>query len=331
MIGLQALPALVMWAVVSIRVYGLWLGWKPGVLPAAALVAPAMTLDIDPVYMAVDQLLGGHNLLNLIIHLLIGAGLTQLSRMLLQATGHTNRRSYIMMVVAGGVLVLAQVALVAVSDTQGSATRFTDTFADIPTVALYQASFFAWVGLVFGYTGMECHRRDAGGESRAFGIGFDFVSLGCLIGVGTVVVKLLLIALVVTETEAAGFLYTLYKVLVGLTIIFIAVGFMLPALQRLRSAYSSRSQRAVALDLLRPIVSRLAKTDEGRRSLDAAHIHLDARSSGTQLYRWLIFVGDIRVLDPGLLSEQERAITDAVGRDFEHREDPEPTSHLSET
>ncbi|MEB7503980.1 hypothetical protein [Arthrobacter koreensis] len=84
---LQVLPVLVLWAVVAIRVLGLRFGWKPGVLPAVSAVALAGTLNIDPVYLAVDQALAGRNVLNVLIHLLVGAGMTDLSRLLLQVTG----------------------------------------------------------------------------------------------------------------------------------------------------------------------------------------------------------------------------------------------------
>lgn len=318
MITLQTLPALVLWTVVVIRLLGLRFGWKPGVMFAAGWVALAQTLNIDQIYLAVDGLLGGWNLLNLIVHLLIGAGMTELSRLLLQATGRSSRRMNAVLVGMGLALGLVQVLLLAASDTQGSATNFTDTFADSATVALYQASFFGWVGLVFGFTGVECLRRDTRGESRAFGIGFNFVSMGCLGGVLTVVTKMVLILQAMLSSEAEPWLYIAYRVLVALTIISFSVGFILPSYERIRAAYASRRKRAQALDSLRPIVQRLAETPEGRHSLGSANIYMDARSSAKELYRWLIFIGDIRVLGPDLLSEREKAVVDKVGSGLDH-------------
>ncbi|MFD8237436.1 hypothetical protein ACFV20_36905, partial [Streptomyces sp. NPDC059696] len=130
---LQVAPVLVLWAVVAIRLLGLRYGWKAGVLPAVSAVAIAGTLNIDPVYLAVDQALGGRNVMNLVIHLLVGAGMTDLSRLLLQVTGRGRRVKVLLAV--GLVLGAAQIVLLAVSDTRGSAASFTDTFGNIPTIA----------------------------------------------------------------------------------------------------------------------------------------------------------------------------------------------------
>lgn len=319
MITLQTLPALVLWVVVIIRLLGLRFGWKMGILPASAAVAMGATLNIDQVYLAVDHFLGNWNLLNLIVHLLMGAGLTELSRLLLQATGRSNR--HVKTLVGLGVaLSIVQVTLLAVSDTAGSATNFTDTFAGSPTAALYLASFFAWIGIVLGYTGVECLRRDNTGESRSFGIGIDIVSAGCMAGVSAVLVKMLLIGMGILAIEAAykPGMYIGYRILIALTIVCFAVGFILPTFGRIKEDFATRKNRAEALNTLRPIVRRLAETPEGKRSMDAANICLKASTSKTQLYRWFILIGDIRVLDSNLLSLQETETIDEIGRKIEH-------------
>ncbi|MET3172951.1 UNVERIFIED_ORG: hypothetical protein ABIB52_000779 [Arthrobacter sp. UYCu721] len=322
MISLQTLPALILWVVVAIRLIGLRFGWKLGILPAMTMVAMGASLNIDEVYLAVDPLLGGWNLLNLIVHLLMGAGMTELSRLLLQASGRAGRANkHVKILIATGfVLALVQVALLAVSGTQGSATNFTDTFGSIPTVALYSATFFAWIAIVLGYTGVECLRRDNSGESRSFTIGFKILSVGCLAGLAAISVKMLLIGLELAGIQAGYMpaLYLAYRILIALTIVGFAVGFMLPSYGRIKEAFAARRKRAQALDTLRPIVRRLAQTPEGKRSMDAANINLNARTSKVQVYRWFIFIGDIRVLGPDLLSAQETRIIDEIGKGIEH-------------
>lgn len=326
MISLQTLPALILWVVVAIRLIGLRFGWRLGILPAMSMVALGASLNIDEVYLAVDPLLGGWNLLNLIVHLLMGAGMTELSRLLLQASGRAGRANmHVKILIATGfVLALVQVALLVMSDTQGSATSFTDEFAANPTAALYSATFFLWIGIVLGYTGVECLRRDNSGESRSFAIGFKILSLGCLAGLSAVSVKMLLIGLELARIQAEFMppLYLAYRVLIALTIVGFAVGFMLPSYGRIKEAFAARKQRAQALDTLRPIVRRLVETPEGKRSMDAANIDLKARASKVQVYRWFIFIGDIRVLDPDLLSAQETQVIDEIGKRIEHNGPP---------
>jgi hypothetical protein len=318
MISLQTLPALVLWAVVVIRLIGLPFGWRMGILPAVSMVALGATLNIDQVYLAVDPLLGGWNLLNLIVHLLMGAGMTELSRLLLQATGRSSRRHVKLLIGMGLVLALVQAALLLVSDTQGSAVNFTDTFAASPTAALYLATFFAWIGIVLGYTGLECLRRDRSGESRSFVIGFNIVSVGCLTGVTAVVVKMLLIGMELFGAGVGSGLYVGYRVLIAMTILCFAVGFILPSYGRIKAAFAARRRRLDDLEVLQPIVVRLAKTPEGKRSMDAAHTSFKGSSSTAQLYRAFILIGDIRLLDPDLLSEHETQIINEMGRKFEH-------------
>lgn len=318
MITLQALPALFLWAVVLIRLLGLRRGWTPGILPAATLVALALTLNIDQVYLYLDALLGGRNVLNLIVHLLMGAGMTELSRLILRATGRAggHLKALISM---GAVLAVIQVALLALSDTRGSATNFTDVYGHIPTIVFYQASFFAWIGFVVGYTGLKCFRRDTSGESRSFSIGFNFVSLGCLAGVAAVGIKLLLLwtSAAAAELPYVAALYVVYRALVALTGLCFAIGFLLPSYGRIKASSAARKMRSEALDTLRPIVTRLVETPEGDRARDAANIHLTARKSATQLYRWLVFIGDVRVLDPNQLSAEEITIVEEIGRKFD--------------
>lgn len=319
MITLQMLPAAALWAVVLIRLIGLRLGWNLGVLPGLAAVAVGATLNIDQVYVFVDGLLGNRNLLNLIVHLFMGAGMTELSRLLLKATGRAGHHGRHVQALVGMGIVLAviQAVLLLVSDTEGSATNFTDTFAAIPTIAPYQASFFAWIGVVLSYTGVECLRRDKTGESREFGIGLNIVSIGCLAGVAAVLVKMLLIGLEVAGADAAFSLYIGYRIFIALTLICFSAGFIFPSYHRFKAALADRRQRAGDLNALRPIVHRLALSPEGAQALDAANISLNARTSKIQLYRWFILIGDVRVMHPGRLSVQETRIIDEIGRRIE--------------
>ncbi|MER1995138.1 MAG: hypothetical protein ABTA24_01390 [Arthrobacter sp.] len=318
---LQVLPVLVLWAVVAIRLIGLRYGWKPGVLPAVSAVALAATLNIDPLYVAVDGLLGGQNVLNLLIHLLVGAGMTALSRLLLQVTGRGRRVK--VLVGVGLVLAAAQIVLLAVSDTRGSAASFTDSFGNIPTIAWYQATFFAWFAMICAYTAVELMRRNRSGESRAFRIGFDVLGTGCLLGVLAAVLKMVQIGLELQGfTESGGPLAVAYQALLALMIAGFAVGFILPSSGRIRETFRARDERARDIAALRPIIARLVQTPQGRSSMDAANIFLGERPSKAQLYRWFIFIGDVRVLDPALLLPHETEIVDEIGTRIEHNGSP---------
>ncbi|MBO1269508.1 hypothetical protein [Arthrobacter cavernae] len=310
---LQILPALILWSVVITRIIGLKFGWKPGILKAMVLVSIGTTLNIDAVYLAVDAGLGHRNILNLVVHVALGLGMTELSRLIVAATGASNARWRLLVLVGIG-LAGAQAALLFSTGTPGSATNFTDVFAGIPAIAWYQGLFFAWIGLITAYTGVECLRRNRAGETASFRIGFDIIAVSCFVGVLAVATKLLLVAQEAAgaENSVSDIVYVGYRVLIALTLIGFAVGFALPAYHRGRQQWTDRARCRSALVRLQPIVSRLLETDAGQQAREAAALSLRPRSSQDQLYRWVIFVDDIRIENPELLSAEEVDLLDDI-------------------
>ncbi len=289
-------------------------------IPSLLIVTLGVTLNVDPVYLALDPLLGGENLLNLIVHLLMGLGMTVLSRSLLQAT----RRSSLHingLVGAGVVLAVVQSLLFLVSDTRGSAEDFTATFGGTPMIALYQATFFAWFGFIAAYTGMKTFRRNRCGESDAFRIGFNVLSAACLMGVVAAIMKMVEICTKLLDGVRTyeGALDVVYHVFIALMTLGFAIAFILPSSGRIRTSLAVRREITDSLNDLRPILRRLASTPEGQRGMNATHISLDAQTSSGQLYRWFIVIGDVRVLNPNLLSAEELRIIDKVGNRIERR------------
>ncbi|MEV7649066.1 hypothetical protein [Arthrobacter sp. NPDC089319] len=316
---LQILPALILWTVVLTRSAGLRFGWKPGILTAMVPVSIGTTLNVDPVYLAVDAVLGDRNILNLVVHIVLGLGMTELSRLIVAATGASNTR-WRLLVLAGIAFSIAQAALLLTSETPGSATNFTDAFAGIPAIGWYQSLFFVWIGIISGYTGIECLRRDRTGETASFRVGFDITAVSCLIGVLAVGVKLLLVGQAASGvgSNASNIVYVGYRALVAVTLIGFAVGFALPAYQRIRLQWAERRRIRSALLRLRPIVGRLVETDAGQRAREGAVLSLRPRATRNQIYRWVIFIHDIRVQDPGLLSADEIELVDTIEARIAH-------------
>ncbi|AFR31422.1 hypothetical protein [Arthrobacter sp. Rue61a] len=310
---LQILPALILWTVVLTRIVGLRFGWKPGILTAMVLVATGTTLNIDAVYVSLDSWMGDRNILNLVVHAVLGLGMTELSRLIAAATGAPRTR-WQALLVAGIALVAVQAVLLLTADTPNSATNFTDVFAGDLSIAWYQGLFFTWIGLITAYTGVECHRRNRSGETTSFRVGFDVIAASCFVGVLAVATKLMLVAQEATGVEngLADALYVGYRALIALTLVGFAVGLALPAYQRVREQSASRSRQRTALARLQPIVGRLLATEAGTRAGEAAALSMHHRSTKDQLYRWIIFIDDIRVENPGLLSPEELKLLDDI-------------------
>lgn len=318
---LQILPAAILWAVVLIRVIGLRLGWKPGILAAMVLVAMGTTLNIDAVYLVVDSWVGDRNFMNLVVHVFLGLGMTELSRLIVSATD-ASRLFWRLLVAAGIALIVVQAVLLLSAETPHSATNFTDAFAGIPEIAWYQGLFFAWIGLITMYTGVECVRRDRTGEKPLFRVGFDIIATSCFIGVLAVVLKLVLICqeLAGVDSSLEQVAYVCYRTLIASTLLGFAAGFGLPAYSRGRQQMADRGQRRELLVKLAPIVAKLSETEPGRQAGKAAALNLGSRSSRERLYRWIIFVDDIRMDHPGLLSATERKLLDDIEASFAERD-----------
>jgi hypothetical protein len=310
---LQILPALILWSVVLTRIIGLRFGWKPGILTAMVLVAAGTTLNIDPLYITIDSWIGNRNILNLIVHIVLGLGMTELSRLIVAATGASNAR-WRLLVAVGVALAGAQALMLLTTETPQSATNFTDVFGAIPAIAWYQGLFFAWIGLITAYTGVECMRRDRAGERASFRIGFDVIAASCFAGVLAVLIKLLLVTQEATGTEnsLSDIAYVGYRALIAVTLMGFAVGFALPAYHRGRQQIDERARQRAALARLQPIVERLSETEAGQRARQAAALSLGRGSSREQLYRWVIFVDDIRIEHPELLSAEESKLLDDI-------------------
>lgn len=301
---IQLLPSLILWSVVGVRIVGLRFGWKQGILSAMLPVSIGTTLNIDPVYLTVDAWIGDRNLLNLVVHIVLGLGMTELSRLIVAATNASTVRWRLLVWVGLG-LAGVQAALLLSTATPGSATNFTDVFAGIPAIAWYQGLFFAWIGIITAYTGYECVQRNRAEETASFRVGFDIIAGSCLFGVAAVLTKLLLVVQEAQGSESSSVMYVLYRGLIAVTLLGFAVGFALPAFSRGRQQWIDWKGRRESLISLQPIVVRLLQTDAGGRAREAAGLSLRRRSSHDQLYRWVIFVDDIRIENPELLSADD--------------------------
>lgn len=150
-------------------------------------------------------------------------------------------------------------------------------------------------------------RRKRAGETASFRIGFDVIAFSCFFGVLAVVTKLLLVAQEAAgaENDVSDIAYVGYRVMIATTLLGFAVGFALPAYGRARRQWVDRVHRRSALMRLQPIVTRLVDTNPGQRAREAADLSLRPTYSMDQLYRWVIFIDDIRLEKPELLSADE--------------------------
>lgn len=82
---IQLLAASLIWGLVLCLLPGIRRRADQSILVAAVTIAAALTLNIDSVYLAGDDLLGRHNVLDLLANILMVVGIYFLSRAILRA------------------------------------------------------------------------------------------------------------------------------------------------------------------------------------------------------------------------------------------------------
>jgi hypothetical protein len=82
---IQAVTAAVIWGLVLCLLPGARTRKDHSILVAAVAIATALTLNVDPIYLAGDRALGGHNLLDLFANILMVVGIYFLSQAILRA------------------------------------------------------------------------------------------------------------------------------------------------------------------------------------------------------------------------------------------------------
>ncbi|VXB18314.1 membrane hypothetical protein [Arthrobacter sp. 9AX] len=152
---IQAVTAAVIWGLVLCLLPGLRTRKDHSILVAAVAIATALTLNVDPIYLAGDQALGSHNLLDLLANILMVVGIYFLSQAILRAAELTDaplRRDRRGLLILGLVTVGLVLAFLGI-EAPASSTKFMSDYGDQPAAALYSAIQFVYIGVVVGVTG----------------------------------------------------------------------------------------------------------------------------------------------------------------------------------
>ncbi|MGX9901498.1 hypothetical protein ACW0JT_19270 [Arthrobacter sp. SA17] len=177
----QLVAASLIWALALCLLPGIRQRADHSILVAAVTIASALTLNIDPVYMAGDSLLGHRNVLDLIANILMVVGIYFLSRAILHAAD-SSEPSAQPDHFGLAVLVLVIIGLIACFATVSapySSTSFMKDFGDQWSAAIYSAVQIGYIGVVVGITGYTCFRFRGDMFRPYFRIAFTLIGIGC--------------------------------------------------------------------------------------------------------------------------------------------------------
>lgn len=235
-----------MWGVVSCVAISQARDSDRSVLISSLAVAVSLSFNIDAIYLAGDQLLGGRNWLELVSDLALMAGISFLLRGLLRATVG-RRRAYEWLQTVGlfiGCVVLAVLFARIVAPT--SSTTFMLSYGRQTTAAAYSISQFLFVGaamLIMAVVSIRHLSELTHTMSRA---SFLLVSVGCVLAVllSAVIIGMDL-AHVAGNIRLMNALSILYQPFYTGAIALLCVGYSVPPV--VRRAQTLRYRRETSL------------------------------------------------------------------------------------
>jgi hypothetical protein len=148
------------------------------ILLASALIAGAMTLNIDPLYLFLDRALGGRNLVTFVSDCLFVIGIFCLSAAILGSIREPGRPQKLWTAIS--VMLTLAVMLIAIPfiEMPGSSTRFMADFGDQLAAAIYNSVQFVYLAVVMVYTGIVILRHLPLMTTRGYIAGFRTVAIG---------------------------------------------------------------------------------------------------------------------------------------------------------
>lgn len=155
------------------------------ILVAAVTIASALTLNIDPVYVAGDAVLGGRNVLDLCANILMVVGIYFLSRAILRAADPSelpatpDRFGLVVL----GLVVVGLITSFSLIDAPRTSAGFMLDYGGQWFAAIYSAVQFVYIGVVVSITGYTCFRFRGDMTRPYFRVAFMLIGVGCALAV----------------------------------------------------------------------------------------------------------------------------------------------------
>jgi hypothetical protein len=272
------------------------------VLTAAITISVALTLNIDQVYVVIDSVLGGRNLVDLLANVSMVVGIYFLSRAIIRAA--TPEEAVEKGDRVGIILLAAVIAGLAASFsaivTQDSSTRFMVDYGDQWSAALYSSIQFGYIGYVVSVTGVTCFRFRGDMLRPYFRTAFACIGVGCSFAVLLVLLVLVMDILHLQgRLDAMREVSPIYDAAVVAAMAFLCVGLAIPPLARrvLRHRDSVTEEELVG-GLTKIWEKTTKKRQDVRLVRDTEMISRLDRAQ--RLHRMLVEVQDALLVEPSL-------------------------------
>jgi len=309
---IQVIAAAVIWGLVLCILPGVRSRKDHTILIAAVAIATALSLNVDPIYLAGDALLGGRNLLDLCANVLMVVGIYSLSQAILRAAEFNDasvRRDGLGLTILICVVVGLAAAFFSI-EAPVSSTRFMLDYGSQPAAALYSSIQFAYIGIVMGLTGYVCFRFRRRMATIHFRLAFTLIGIGCTLALIVVFAVLGMdIAHVLGDLGIMLRLTVAYDVSFVGAMLFLCAGLALPPVARRISRRIDVRTREGLLKSLTGIWEKATANRKDIRLVMAARGIERGDASTRKLHRMLVEIQDALLMDPSaaeLLDEADR-------------------------
>lgn len=300
---IQDISAAVIWCLALCLLPDLKRRKDQSILVAAVTIATALTLNVDRIYIAGDQLLGNRNLLDLIANIFMVVGIYFLSRAILRAadvseTVDIHNRAGLSVL---GIIVVALIVSFGLVDAPRTSSSFMRDFGNQWPAAVYSSVQFLYIGAVVAVTGFTCFRFRGEMTKPYFRVAFVLIGLGCALAVVLVLAVLGMDVLhLMGELEAMTRLSYVYDAAEVGAMVFLCVGLALPPVaSRLERRSDARAATVLVERLSGPWDRITSERSEVR--LRVAQTAIDSHDAPKRrLHRMLVEIQDALFVDPNL-------------------------------
>lgn len=299
---IQIMAAALIWLLVICLLLGIRRRRDHSVLTAAITISVSLTLNIDQVYLGIDSVLGGRNLVDLLANISMVVGIHFLSRAIIRAATPdetVGKRDWAGLILLAVVIVGLSASFSAIV-TQGSSTRFMMDYGDQWSAALYSSLQFVYIGYVVAVTGLTCFRFRGDMLRPYFRTAFTCIGVGC--GFAVLIVLLVLVMDILHlqgNLDAMRSISPVYDAAVVLAMTFLCLGLAIPPTARrvLRRRESTTEEELISA--LTKIWEKTAKKRQEVRLVRDTEI-INHHDRAQRLHRMLVEVQDALLVEPGL-------------------------------
>ncbi|MET3718935.1 hypothetical protein [Arthrobacter sp. UYEF21] len=300
---IQDIAAAVIWCLALCLLPDIKRRKDQSILAAAITIATALTLNVDRIYIAGDQLLGNRNLLDLVANIFMVIGIYFLSRAILRAADVSetvdihNRVGQSVL----GIVVVALIVSFSLVDAPRTSTSFMRDYGSQWPAAVYSGVQFLYIGAVVAITGFTCFRFRGEMAKPYFRVAFVFIGLGCALAVVLVLAVLGMDVLhLMGELEAMSRLSYVYDAAEVGAMVFLCVGLALPPVARRLERRSDARAAAVLVEQLSEPWDRIT-SERSELRLNLTQTAIDRRDAPKRrLHRMLVEIQDALFVDPHL-------------------------------